>query len=151
MAGQNYSRGIPMGNNQVPHFQSPPAVKAILAQMSENATASSILNLTQNTTAVEITTGGTLVAIRWIADADVSNSVAGTSVIAIAGATANYDHVVPANSRMRFVVPIEVNRPQGYGSFVGANIENGLFKWLAWKTPVAASVYSAQYGSSNSY
>lgn len=150
MAGQNYARGIPMGNNQMPaSYLAPPTVKAVSQYLSENATVSSVITLTQNTTAVEVSAQGTPVALRWVYVADAAT--AATSVIAIAGATANFDHVVPANTIRRFVVPIEVNNPQGYGSMVGANIENGLFRRLAYKTQGIASVAVTEYGSSNSY
>ena len=151
MAAQNYARGVPMGNNQVP-FQgngTPPAIKAIAQYLSENGTASSVITLTQNTTGVEIAAQTAPVAMRWVFVADAAT--AATSVIAIAGATANFDHIIPANTYRRFVVPIEVNNPQGYGSQVGANIENGLFRRLAYKTQGIASVAVAEYGSSNSY
>lgn len=152
MAGQNYARGIPMGNNQMPaSYQAPPAVKAVVATLSENATVSSLVGFNQNTTAIEIATQGTSAAFKWVTFADVQNSVAGTSVIGVAGTTANFDHVVPPNVVRRFVIPIEVNNPQGYGSMVGANIENGLFRFIAMKTQGVASVALTQYGSSNSY
>lgn len=147
MAGQNYARGIPMGNNQMPaSYQAPPAVKAVQQYVGENATASSVVTLTQNTTAIEIGAGGTPVVMRWVTVSDTQ-----ASVVAIAGSTANFDHMIPANTVRRFVVPIEVNNPQGYGSFVGANIENGLFRRLAFKTQGIASVLVTEYGSSNSY
>lgn len=143
MAGQNYAKGKPMGNNQVPFFDSPPAVKAIVARMSEDAGVSSVVTLSQNTTAIEVGTTGTAALIRWIRTSDAEGSVFGNASIM------NYDHFIPANSVRRFVVPIEVNNPQGYGSMVGANIENGLFRRVAWRTQGVASVYSAEYGNSN--
>ncbi len=153
MASQNYARGVPMGNNQMP-FQgngTPPAIKAIKSTGTENGTASSMFGLTQDTTAIEIATGGVPAAFKWVTAANAGASVAATSVIAVAGATANYDHIIPANTYRRFVVPIEVNNPQGYSSMVGANIENGLFRWIAWKSLGIGSVFSSEYGSSNSY
>lgn len=152
MASLNYAKGIPMGNNQMPaSYDAPPAVKAVVATLSENATTSSLIGLSQNTTAVEISTQGTAAAFKWVNIADVNGSVAATSVIAVAGTTANFDHIVAPNTVRRFVVPIEVNNPQGYGSMVGANIENGLFRYMALKTQGVASVMLTQYGSSNSY
>lgn len=149
MSGQNYARGIPMGNNAMPAgYQSPPAVKAIGTTTSENATTSSVITLSANTTAIEIGTSGTQAVMRWVFVSDGSGP--NTSVITTAG-SANYDHTIPANSFRRFVVPIEVNNAQGYGSFVGANIENGLFRRLAYKTAGVASVLVTEYGSSNSY
>lgn len=152
MSGQNYARGIPMGNNQMPaSYNAPPAVKAVVATLTENGTVSSMFGLSPNTTAVEISTAGVSAAFKWVTAANASASVAATSVIAVAGGSANYDHIVPPNTMRRFVVPIEVNNPQGYSSQVGANIENGLFRWIAWKSLGIGSIYGSEYGSSNSY
>ena len=148
----NYARGVPMGNNQVPFFESPPAIKAIVSTTSENGNFSSMFSLSANTTAIEIATQGTATAFKWVTAANAGNSIAGTSVIAVAGTTANFDHIVPANAAKRFIVPIEVlsNVPVN-ASFMGANVENGLFRWIAWKTQGIASVFMTEYGSSNSY
>lgn len=146
MAGQNYARGIPMGNNQMPaSYQAPPAVKAVVSRMSENATTSSVITMSANTTALEIAAGGSPALIRWVGTTVTDPSVFGNASVM------NYDHVIPPNTMRRFVVPIEVNNPQGYGSAVGANIENGLFRRFAWRTQGVGSVYSTEYGSSNSY
>lgn len=146
MASQNYARGVPMGNNQIEFQNCPPAVKAVARYVGENATASSVITLSANTTAIEIGTGGALAVMRWVSVGDTQ-----ASVVAVAGTTSNYDHEIPANSFRRFVVPIEVNNPQGYGSMVGANIENGLFRRVAVKTSGISSVLVSEYGSSNSY
>lgn len=151
MASQNYARGVPMGNNQIP-FQgngTPPAVKAIARYTSENNAASSVITLSENTTAIEIAAQGGSVIMRWVPTSDTTASVVG-----VAGATANYDHVIPVGMYRRFVVPIEVNNPQGYGSMVGANIENGLYRRVAIKGAVllvSGSILTAEYGSSNNY
>lgn len=146
MSGQNYARGIPMGNNQMPAgYQTPPAIKAVVARMSENAGTSSVITVSMNTTAIEIATTGTLALVRWISAGDTEASIFGNASVM------NYDHAIPANTMRRFVIPIEVNNPQGYSSQVGANIENGLFRRFAWRTQGVASVYSTEYGSSNSY
>lgn len=147
MAGQNYSRGLAMGNNQIPFQNSPPPIKAVLQYLSENGTASSVITLTENTTAIEIAAQTQPVAMRWVRVTDAAT--AATSVIAVAGASSNFDHIIPANTFRRFVVPIEVNNPQGYGSFVGANIENGLFRRVAYKTQGVASVMVNEYGNAN--
>lgn len=149
MAALNYARGVPIGNNQVPFQNCPPPVRAVEQYISENGTASSVITLTQDTTAIEIAAQTQPVAMRWVLVADAAT--AATSVIAVAGATSNLDHIIPANTVRRFVVPIEVNNPQGYGSMVGGNIENGLFRRVAYKTQGIASVAVTEYGSSNSY
>lgn len=147
---KNYAQGVPMGNNQMPAgYQSPPAVKAIVTTTSENATASSVITLSDNTTAVEIASTGSPIAMRWVFATDGTGPA--TSVITAAG-TANYDHVIPSNSFRRFVVPIEVqNNAQGYSSQVGQRVANGLFARLAYKSTAVASVMVTEYGSSNSY
>lgn len=147
--GQDYARGIPMGNNAMPAgYQTPPAIKAIATTASENATVSSVITLSANTTAIEIGTSGAQAVMRWVFVGDGTGPA--TSVIATAG-SANFDHTIPSNGFRRFVVPIEVNNPQGYGSMVGANIQNGLFRRLAYKTAGIASVLVTEYGSSNTY
>lgn len=143
MASKNYAAGKPMGNNQMPFYDSPPAFKAVVARMSENAAASSVITMSMNTTAIEITTDAQEALLRWVTVGDTDPSVFGNASVM------NYDHVVPPNTNKRFIVPIEVNNPQGYGSQVGANIENGLFRRFAWKTQGIASVYSNEYGNSN--
>lgn len=145
MAGQNYAKGVPMGNNQVPFFNCPPPVKAVIARLSENATASSVITMSQNTTAIELTTLGTAALMKWITVGDGEGSVFGNASVM------SYDHVVAANTTRRFVVPIEVSPNGAPSSMVGANIENGLFRRFAWKTQGVASVYSNEYGSSNAY
>jgi len=141
---QNYARGVPMGNNQIPFQNCPPAVKAIGQYFTENAATSSVITLTQDTTAIEITNtaANRAVAIRWIATGDTAASVT----------SANYDHAVAANTTRRFVVPIEaINNADGYSSAVGANRSNGLFQRVAWISFGPASILGSEYGSSNSY
>lgn len=144
MSGQNYPRGVPMGNNQMPaSYIAPPAIKAVISRMSENAVASSVITMSQNTTAIEIGTQGQTALLRWITVGTTDPSVFGNASVM------NYDHVIPPNTLRRFVVPIEVNNPQGYSSQVGLNIENGLFRRYAWITQAVGSVYSNEYGNAN--
>lgn len=154
MSAQNYARGVPMGNNQIP-FQgngTPPAVAAIQTTIKDvTATVSSIRTLTQDTTAIEVGSTGGPAYIKWLTRSIVDSSVAGTSILAT-GAGANFDHMIPASTYRRFVIPIVTNNPQGYGSFVGANVENGLYPNVAVIGGTGASVIAiTQYGSSNSY
>lgn len=145
----NYAKGQPMGNNGVPLFDCPPAVTAIATNARDNATSSSILILTQNTTAIEVGAQGGPAFIKWLAQSVVDSSVAGTSVISAAG-TANFDHMIAAGEVRRFVVPINIV-PASAQSVQGANSLNGLFPNVAYKTAGIASVLVTQYGSSNSY
>lgn len=143
---KNYAMGFAMGNDQYPITNAAAPIKAIATTTSENAITSSVITLSDNTTAVEIATSGAAATIRWIFATDTT-----ASVISAAG-TANFDHTVSANSFRRFVVPIEVqNNSQGYSSMVGQRVANGLFARLAYKTSAAASVMVTEYGSSNLY
>lgn len=152
MAGLNYAKGKPMGNNNVPFFDSPPAIKAIATTVKDSATTtSSILILNQNTTAIEASPTGGPMFIRWLSQSTVDSSVAGTSVIAT-GAGANFDHVIPAANVRRFVVPINSHSyAEAYGSAVGANVANGLFTHVAYSGTATSILTVTQYGSSNSY
>lgn len=147
MSGVNYAHGVPMGRNNEPFntLGIPPAVKAIaLSQTgSTNASSSSVIGLSANTTAIEIAAGGAAIIMRWVPVTEASASIATTS----------FDHAIPAGTVRRFVVPIEVNNAQGYSSMVGLNIENGLYKSIALvgHAGAPASVLVTQYGSSNSY
>ena len=151
----NYAKGKPLGNNQVPFYDSPPAIPAIATTVKDSATTtSSILILTDNTTAIEVTGTGGPTYIKWLASATVDGSVAGTSVVAT-GATANFDHVVPAAQVRRFVVPVSLANNVQIGatitSMVGANVENRLFKHVAYRGAVTSIIAITEYGSSNSY
>lgn len=142
---------MPVGNNQLPISQNTPApVRAVKQYLNENAAVSSVITLSPNTTAVEIVVGATPVAMRWVYATDGTGP--NTSVIAIAGSTANFDHLLPANQERRFVVPIEVQYAYNpNASVVGDNISNGLFQRIAFKTQGIGSVAVIEYGSSNSY
>lgn len=120
--------------NSMQEFPSP--IPAQAATVSENANVSSIINLGHNTTTIEVATGGTGAAIKWITTGNTSGSV----VTAASGA--NYDHVIPANWVRRFVVPREtVGNPQ---SVQGVNRANGLYQRVAWKTLGVASVFLSE-------
>lgn len=149
----NYAAGTPVGGNQVPLYGSPAPFKSVQEFYSENAVASSVVTLTQNTTAIEIAAGATPVIMRWVSVAD--GTGANSSVIAAPTTSANFDHVIPANTVRRFVVPIESGVNQTVGetttSVVGQNREYGLYRRVAYKTQAVASVYVTEYGNSNSY
>lgn len=151
MAGRNYAMGSPMGNNQVNFTtEAPPAVKAIVATVKDaSTTTSSILILNQNTTAIEVAPNGGPAFIRWLTQATVDSSVAGTSIITT-GASANFDNAIPNAGFRRFVVPIAIT-PTSYSSQQGANRENGLFSHVAYSGIATSVIAITQYGSSNSY
>jgi hypothetical protein len=117
----------------------PAPIKALARYAGENATASSVLSLTHDTTAIEIAAVGGTAMMRWVATSDTQASVVG-----IAGATANFDHIIPTGNVRRFVVPVE-SMPQTAGSVQGANRENGLFQRVAIKSAGVASVLTTEY------
>ena len=103
---------------------------------SENASASSVVTLTPDTTAVEIAAVGAPAVIRWIPTTDTQASV-------VSAAGGNFDHVIPAASFRRFVVPIEKNNP--YPSIQGIGPATGLYARIAWKTIGNASVLATEF------
>lgn len=148
---KNYAGGTPMGENGVPIFgaQAPAPYKAIARYARENAAASSVVTLTQDTTAIEIATAGSPGVMRWIATTDTEASVFANASIQ------TYDHVIPANTVRRFVVPIESGTNTTFGATItsvqGQNREYGLFRRVAFATTGISSVYVSEYSKSNSY
>lgn len=136
----NYAKGLPRDRGLEPMQQYPAPFVALARQSTENATASSVITLTQDTTAIELGATGGAAVMRWVATADTQ-----ASVISIAGATANFDHLVPTGTVRRFVVPIESNPATGYGSMQGANREYGLYRRLAYKSVGIASVMLSEF------
>jgi hypothetical protein len=127
------------GQTEMQDFAIHASVKATYA--SENASASSVITLTPDTTALEIValgagvTGGVM---RWVRTADTQ-----ASVISAAG-TANFEHVISNNVVRKFAVPIETVY-QAPSSLVGANIINGLYRRVAIKSIGVASVLLTEY------
>lgn len=95
---------------------------------NENGVASSVITVSQDTTSIEIAANGGAAIMRWVPTTDTQASVVG-----IAGATANYDHVIPANTVRRFAIPIETQF-SAPSSMVGANRQNGLYQRVAIKS-----------------
>lgn len=121
-----------------------PAKVSLQSTNKENASVSSILLLTHDTTEVEVMAVGQGVVAKWLSQATVDSSVAGTSVITAAG-SANFDFTVSANTLRRFVVPIAtVNQAQQ--SVQGVNRLLGLYPAIALKTIVGTgSILTGEY------
>lgn len=132
----NYSKRAAADSNGAPLFEAPLPLKAIVTTASDNAVASSVITLNDNTTNLEISAVGSPAFVRWVARTDTAGSV-----ISAAG-TANFDNVVPAGTVRKFLVPIETI---GTSSIVGANIANGLYNRVAYKTAAAGSILTTQY------
>src|SRR3990167_6061043 len=104
---------------------------------SENSSASSVISLTHDTTALEVAATGGAAVMRWVRVAETQASV----VSAASGA--NFSHVIPSGEVRKFVVPIETN-PQT-GSVQGVNRELGLYRRVAIKSIGIASVLVAEF------
>ncbi len=138
----NYAKGVPVGKNNLPFTtDAPPPYTSIVRSVSENATASSVLTLSSITTAIEVAAIAAPVFLKWIPTSDTT-----ASVIAVAGSTANYDHVIPSGTVRRFVVPqerIPTNDP--LGSVQGINPQLGLYARVAIKGAGVSSVLVTEY------
>ena len=136
---KNYAKPLPRDKDmgQMQEYAAP--FKSLARSAAENSSASSVITLSQDTTAVEVAAVGGAAVVRWITTADTE-----ASVISAAG-TANFDHVVPTNTLRRFVIPIESMPATGYGSVQGANRENGLYRRVAIKSVGVASVLTSEF------
>lgn len=132
----NYAKALPRDKAGDTMQEYPAPFVSLQTDASENSSASSVLSLTDNTSAIEIAATGGAAVMKWIATTNTN-----PSVISAAG-TANFDHVIPANSYRRFVVPIE---SQGTASIVGINKQAGLYQRVAVKSVGVASVATTQY------
>ena len=145
---RNYSPPLPRGKDDGLKTSYIPPIVALASTHKENASASSILLLTHDTTEIEVVAIGNPsfmgIAGKWISRANVDASVAATSVITGAASSPNFDFIVLGGTARRFVVPISTN-PQT-GSVQGVNRELGLFPAVAFKTTVGnGSVLTAEF------
>lgn len=142
----NYASGTPLGREGTPLYGSPAPYAGLARYYTANAGTSSVITVTPNTTAVEIAAGTSATVMRWVSTTDTQ-----ASVVAVGG-SANFDHVIPAGQVRRFVIPKEgAGGAWGQGSFVGANVQEGLYQRVAIKSEGVGSVFLSEYGSSNSY
>lgn len=111
----------------------PPPRQALATSNGEAAVTSSILLLTHDTTELEVAAITNAVAGKWLTQAIVDSSVAGTSVLT-GVATANFDFVVPSNSQRHLVVPIATGGRNANASVQGVNRAEGLYPAVAFKT-----------------
>lgn len=133
----NYQKPLPKDSGSNEALQAYPApFLAIQSRTSENAIVSSVVTMTDRTTALEVTAVGGTAALKWIATTNTNPSVLSGA------ANANYDHIIPAGTMRRFVVPQE---RQGTPSIAGANIMNGLYQRVAYITNGAASVLTSEF------
>lgn len=131
-----YAKPVAVDKNGNPLDSQPLPLKSLVTTVSENATVSSVITLNDNTTDIEIAAVGSSAFIRWISRSDTQGSV-----LSAAG-TANHDAFLQSGQTKRFVVPVE---QLGTSSLVGANIANGLYNRLAYKSSGIGSILSNQY------
>lgn len=123
----NYARNIPRDSGGAPMQEYPAPYPAVTRGVRDTAVVSSITILNQATSAIEVAaTGGQGVVIRWIPIAE-SPTVSPFGSVVSSGVAANYDHVIPAGTVRRFVVPKETG-----GAVAGAvGSVNGLYQRVA--------------------
>lgn len=134
---QNTYKPLPIDKNGNEFQLSPPNFVALKQYTSENGTVSSVITVTDNTTILEVATGGVSAVVKFIASGDTT-----ASVIGIAGSTANYDVAIPANTVRKLAIPQET---QGVSSIVGLNKQAGLYNRFAWKTNGIGSIMGVEY------
>lgn len=140
----NYSPGTPTSKFGSQKVGYPPSDNALTSQNRENASASSILLLTHDTTELQVSAVGQWIAGKWLTQAVVDSSVAATSVLTAFG-TANFDFTVPINTMQAFVVPVGTFK-QSSGSVQGINRELGLYPAVALKTLAGTgSILTAEF------
>ena len=121
-------------------MQEYPSPKVALARYApDNSSASSVISVSHDTTAIEVAAVTTPAVLRWVLATGDSSSV-----ISIAGGTANFDHVIPVSGVRRFALPIEtqVTNPQ---SVQGTNRLNGLYQRVAIKSIGVGSVLLTEF------
>lgn len=135
----NYAVGVPIGNNSS-DMQGYPAPLQAKASWGTTQLASSVINLTDRTTVLEVSAGGGQgIALRWVKTTETAGVSPAASVISSGIGVANFDHFVPSGQTRRFVVPVDPSIVVNTGSVMGSNGQNGLFKRVAWITPAPVS------------
>lgn len=136
---KSYAKSYGYGQDNYPKVGFPSPVKAQARYYTENsAGTSSVITLTDNTTQIEIgAAGASGVIMRWVPVTETAGVAPNASVTAT-----TFDHFVPAGEVREFVVPKET---QGVTSLVGVNVENGLYKRVAFMNTGIGSVFATEY------
>lgn len=136
---KNYAHGLPhdRDGNALQEF---PAPKTALVTTAAVTNISSVFAMGNSSTSIEIGAPGTAIAIKWI-----SSTASQTSVISSYFAAANFDHIIPAGTVRRLVIPQET---AGIAGPALANSVYGLYQRLA-AVPIngvaAASILVTEY------
>lgn len=139
-----YAKQLATDRSRTPLQEFPAPYKALARYDDEDASVSSVMSLTHDTTVVEVAAVGGPAVIRWVPTSETAGVSPFASVISIAGATANFDHVVASGTIRRFVVPKETSNVQA-GSAVGVNRQEGLYQRIAVKGLGISSVMTTEY------
>jgi hypothetical protein len=134
----NYAPEIPKDKSGVPIQESFPAYVAKARYAKENASTSSVISLTHDTTTVTIGAMTKPAVMRWVATTDTEASV----VSAVSGA--NFDHVIPDFGLRSFVIPRE-SAVQSADSVQGVNRAEGLYQRIALKSIGVGSVLLTEF------
>lgn len=136
----NYAPPLGYDKNGHPIQNAPPPSSVLASYNNENATASSVISVSHNTTLLEIAAVGGPAVMRWVRTGDTQASV----VSAVSGA--NFTHVISAATVRQFVIPREAGGSYG-ASVQGVNRAEGLYQRVAIKSAAgASSVLLTEYG-----
>lgn len=120
-----YAPDTPISKDGIHKVGYVPAKIALANTTNENASASSVIALTHDTTELEVSAVGQWIAGRWAANQAAS--------VVTAVASPAYDFVVPSGESRRYVVPIQTFVGNS-SSIQGVNRANGLYQNVAFKT-----------------
>jgi hypothetical protein len=129
------------GQEAMQNYPSPK--KALARYASENSSASSVISVSHDTTAIEIAAVGGAAVVRWVPVTETAGVAPAASVIS-AFTGSNFDHVISTGEVRRFAIPIETMF-NAVGSVVGANRANGLYQRVAIKAVGISSVLLTEY------
>lgn len=140
----NYAKSLARDTGGEPMQEYPAPYISQEQYNSANAVVSSVINLTPNTTSLEVGAfGGQGVVIRWIPVTETATVSPFASVVS-SGLGANYDHWIPPSTMRRFVVPKET---QGQLGPMQVGSVNGLYQRVAWINAgiTASSVIASEF------
>lgn len=117
-----YAKPLPIDTRGNSMHELSPDADTLATTAAAPPAASSVISFNTGTTLIEITALNNSLAYKWGPD----------SVIAAAGATANFDGIVPVNTTRRIVIPVSVYGASALNSVAGgANLQNGLYTTMA--------------------
>ena len=135
---KNYSPQLARDKSGEPLQEYPAPIIAKQVFSSENASTSSVISVSHDTTAIEIAAVRGAAAMKWITIGNTDASV----VSATSGA--NFDHIIAPGTVRRFVIPQEVIG-SNQSSIQGVNRGEGLYQRVAYKSMGIASVLLTEY------